>query len=106
MSTCHRGGIAYAGIVGGESGLPRGLLGIHELGNLCADGAGKAARVADTESDGEMESVPGKGGALKEGVDALPRRVELNVTRKHSRHRPKRGGEGLQYARVAVLPTR
>ena len=86
--------------------MPRGLLGIHELGNLCADGAGKAAHVADTESDGERENVPGKGGALKEGVDALPRRVELNVTRKHSRHRPKRGGEGLQYARVAVLPTR
>ena len=86
--------------------MPRGLLEIHELGNLCADGAGKAARVADTESDGERENVPGKGGALKEGVDALPRRVELNVTRKHSRHRPKRGGEGLQYARVAVLPTR
>ena len=76
-------------MVGGESGLPRGLLGIHDLGILRADGAGKAARVADTESDGERENVLGKGGALKEGVDALPRRVELNVTRKHSRHGPK-----------------
>lgn len=62
--------------------------------------------MADALGDGGRENVLGKGRALKEGVDALPRRVELNVTREHSRHVSKRGGEGLQHARVGVLPTR